>query len=145
MALAGGLRLLGQECPIGSMHAGNRAVVACGRWRPPRGCTCNVLINVAPRSDCIAGHTSSFAGSRAGFSSRQCQRHVRVCRAPAVRATASSKVNKVVLAYSGGLDTSVILKWLQDTYDCEVITFTADLGQVGGGAVTSAEVASASA
>ena len=39
------------------------------------------------------------------------------------------KVAKVVLAYSGGLDTSVILKWLQDTYDCEVITFTADIGQ----------------
>jgi argininosuccinate synthase len=40
-----------------------------------------------------------------------------------------SKVNKVVLAYSGGLDTSVILKWLQDTYQAEVVTFTADLGQ----------------
>ncbi|AUN95502.1 argininosuccinate synthase [Pseudazoarcus pumilus] len=40
-----------------------------------------------------------------------------------------SDVNKVVLAYSGGLDTSVILKWLQDTYGCEVVTFTADLGQ----------------
>jgi argininosuccinate synthase len=39
------------------------------------------------------------------------------------------EVKKVVLAYSGGLDTSVILKWLQDTYQCEVITFTADLGQ----------------
>jgi argininosuccinate synthase len=39
------------------------------------------------------------------------------------------KVEKVVLAYSGGLDTSVILKWLQETYECEVITFTADLGQ----------------
>ncbi|MCW5732235.1 MAG: argininosuccinate synthase [Alphaproteobacteria bacterium] len=38
-------------------------------------------------------------------------------------------VKKVVLAYSGGLDTSVILKWLQVTYDCEVVTFTADLGQ----------------
>ncbi len=38
-------------------------------------------------------------------------------------------VNKVVLAYSGGLDTSVILKWLQDEYDCEVVTFTADIGQ----------------
>ncbi len=38
-------------------------------------------------------------------------------------------VNKIVLAYSGGLDTSVILKWLQQTYDCEVVTFTADLGQ----------------
>lgn len=41
----------------------------------------------------------------------------------------TNKINKVVLAYSGGLDTSVILKWLQETYDCEVITFTADLGQ----------------
>ncbi|MCK9635727.1 MAG: argininosuccinate synthase [Methylobacter tundripaludum] len=40
-----------------------------------------------------------------------------------------SEINKVVLAYSGGLDTSVILKWLQDVYDCEVVTFTADLGQ----------------
>ena len=38
-------------------------------------------------------------------------------------------VNKVVLAYSGGLDTSVILRWLQDEYQCEVVTFTADLGQ----------------
>ena len=42
---------------------------------------------------------------------------------------AKSKVNKVVLAYSGGLDTSVILKWLEDEYDCEVVTFTADIGQ----------------
>lgn len=41
----------------------------------------------------------------------------------------SSDVKKVVLAYSGGLDTSVILKWLQDTYQCEVVTFTADIGQ----------------
>ncbi|MEM7094802.1 MAG: argininosuccinate synthase [Actinomycetota bacterium] len=39
------------------------------------------------------------------------------------------EVNKVVLAYSGGLDTSVILKWLEEEYDCEVVTFTADLGQ----------------
>ena len=41
----------------------------------------------------------------------------------------SQKVKKVVLAYSGGLDTSVILKWLQENYGCEVVTFTADLGQ----------------
>jgi argininosuccinate synthase len=39
------------------------------------------------------------------------------------------EIRKVVLAYSGGLDTSVILKWLQDTYGCEVVTFTADIGQ----------------
>jgi argininosuccinate synthase len=41
----------------------------------------------------------------------------------------SREIKKVVLAYSGGLDTSVILKWLQETYKCEVVTFTADLGQ----------------
>ncbi len=40
-----------------------------------------------------------------------------------------SDIKKAVLAYSGGLDTSVILKWLQDTYGCEIVTFTADLGQ----------------
>ena len=38
-------------------------------------------------------------------------------------------IKKVVLAYSGGLDTSVILKWLMETYNCEVVTFTANLGQ----------------
>lgn len=43
--------------------------------------------------------------------------------------SASRPIKKVVLAYSGGLDTSVILKWLQDKYDAEVVTFTADLGQ----------------
>src|SRR3546814_1603760 len=41
----------------------------------------------------------------------------------------SSSRRKIALAYSGGLDTSVILKWLQDTYDAEVVTFTADIGQ----------------
>ncbi len=44
---------------------------------------------------------------------------------------AKGKVKKVVLAYSGGLDTSVILKWLQTEYGAEVVTFTADLGQGG--------------
>ena len=47
-------------------------------------------------------------------------------KAPAPK---SKKIKKVVLAYSGGLDTSIILKWLQATYGCEVVTFTADLGQ----------------
>ena len=41
----------------------------------------------------------------------------------------SKDINKVVLSYSGGLDTSIILKWLRETYDCEIVTFTADLGQ----------------
>ena len=40
-----------------------------------------------------------------------------------------SEINKVVLAYSGGLDTSVIVKWLQQEYQCEVVTFTPDIGQ----------------
>ena len=48
---------------------------------------------------------------------------------PKAPATRSKKIKKVVLAYSGGLDTSIILKWLQETYGCEVVTFTADLGQ----------------
>ncbi|MFV2059958.1 MAG: argininosuccinate synthase [Gammaproteobacteria bacterium] len=43
--------------------------------------------------------------------------------------SSKAKINKVVLAYSGGLDTSIILKWLEDSYDCEVVTFTADIGQ----------------
>ena len=44
-------------------------------------------------------------------------------------ASKAKKIKRVVLAYSGGLDTSIILKWLQETYGCEVVTFTADLGQ----------------
>ena len=46
-----------------------------------------------------------------------------------IKKVETNKVDKVVLAYSGGLDTSVILKWLQDVYHCEVVTFTADIGQ----------------
>ena len=44
-------------------------------------------------------------------------------------ATPTTPPKKVVLAYSGGLDTSIILKWLQTEFGCEVVTFTADLGQ----------------
>ncbi len=56
---------------------------------------------------------------------------VPILRAPFATAARAmtTPVKKVVLAYSGGLDTSVILKWLQETYACEVVTFTADLGQ----------------
>ena len=43
--------------------------------------------------------------------------------------TSKKPVKKVVLAYSGGLDTSIILHWLKEHYNCEVVTFTADLGQ----------------
>lgn len=76
-----------------------------------------------------------FSGTRASTRPSSSRRvaPARVGRVSAVRAEASSKgIKKVVLAYSGGLDTSVILKWLQDTYNCEVVTFTADLGQVRG-------------
>jgi argininosuccinate synthase len=48
---------------------------------------------------------------------------------PALTSDKAFMPKKVVLAYSGGLDTSIILKWLQTEYGCEVITFTADLGQ----------------
>ncbi|GMH40405.1 hypothetical protein BSKO_08309 [Bryopsis sp. KO-2023] len=54
---------------------------------------------------------------------------IRSRRTLACRASKEQDVKKVVLAYSGGLDTSVILKWLEVTYNCEVVTFTADLGQ----------------
>ncbi|MBT4184874.1 MAG: argininosuccinate synthase, partial [Deltaproteobacteria bacterium] len=40
-----------------------------------------------------------------------------------------NKINKIVLAYSGGLDTSVIIKWLKEKYECEIIAFAADVGQ----------------
>src|ERR1700749_886068 len=50
-------------------------------------------------------------------------------RDPPDGAMITQQVNRVVLAYSGGLDTSIILRWLRETYNCEVVTFTADLGQ----------------
>lgn len=73
---------------------------------------------------------SSYAGCRCR-NTQHPRLPARVSRVSAVRANALTKqVNKVVLAYSGGLDTSVILTWLKEVYDCEVVTFTADLGQV---------------
>ena len=67
------------------------------------------------------------------FGLRNAARPTRAGRAgPGTEVTgmmAQKSVKKVVLAYSGGLDTSIILKWLQTTYQCEVVTFTADLGQ----------------
>lgn len=88
----------------------------------------------------LAGHAHAIALRRSSLQGARLT--VPLARAPdaarqsrlVVRAgqlMGGKKVNKVVLAYSGGLDTSVILTWLRDTYDCEVVTFTADLGQVG--------------
>src|SRR5207244_11171947 len=63
-------------------------------------------------------------GEQGGAREREDGREARL-----MTSSAMSAVRKVVLAYSGGLDTSVILRWLQDTYRCEVVTFTADIGQ----------------
>src|SRR6266540_4352511 len=66
----------------------------------------------------------------AGTSPAITNERVRPCGREYAMADAEKRpVKKVVLAYSGGLDTSIILKWLQTTYGCEVVTFTADLGQ----------------
>jgi argininosuccinate synthase len=70
-----------------------------------------------PSGPCgLAGHTWRRTGDAGDRTMPQGDAHKR-------------RVKKVVLAYSGGLDTSIILKWLQTTYGCEVVTFTADLGQ----------------
>src|SRR3990170_3294851 len=71
-----------------------------------------------------AGHRAAadFSGSRAS-------RRLESVFFPLGTDRIMPDIKKVVLAYSGGLDTSVILKWLQDTYHCEVVTFTADIGQ----------------
>jgi hypothetical protein len=129
--------------PFFSFDACAVTEVVCGHWchssssdhlgcsraaRPYAACL------LLPTVQMPSGAQSAFTGARVPARTRSSSRHVapaRVSRVSAVRAQASSKaVKKVVLAYSGGLDTSVILKWLQDTYNCEVVTFTADLGQV---------------
>jgi argininosuccinate synthase len=68
-------------------------------------------------------------GATVGGRNRRRLRQTRVSAPMSKSPSRSSKPKKVVLAYSGGLDTSIILKWLQTTYGCEVVTFTADLGQ----------------
>ena len=72
------------------------------------------------------GELANSKPSRLAKSSTQ-----KVAKKADVKSTGESgeKLKRVVLAYSGGLDTSVILKWLQDAYQCEVVTFTADIGQ----------------
>ncbi|MGM5009787.1 MULTISPECIES: argininosuccinate synthase [Rhizobium] len=62
-------------------------------------------------------------------SQASCARHDLSLQASIWRRLMARQIDKIVLAYSGGLDTSIILKWLQETYGCEVVTFTADLGQ----------------
>ena len=84
-----------------------------GRRSPPPEPSC-----AAPASTCTSASPA--------YSPRGSQPFHRDSREAVSMAT---DIKKVVLAYSGGLDTSIILKWLQETYGCEVVTFTADLGQ----------------
>ena len=74
-----------------------------------------------------------MASSRATWAEMtiQTESDLKISRSNVKKKIADKPIKKVVLAYSGGLDTSVILKWLQDTYHCEVVTFTADIGQGG--------------
>ncbi len=74
---------------------------------------------------------TSVPGRTAAVLPARAQRARTVSAQAAAKGKFWGKAKKVVLAYSGGLDTSIILKWLQDEYGCEVVTFTADLGQVG--------------
>jgi argininosuccinate synthase len=77
----------------------------------------------------LSAKNLSWASKSNVASPRSTQSRTRTCTVTRATSGPSGEVKKVVLAYSGGLDTSIILKWLQDTYNCEVVTFTADLGQ----------------
>lgn len=92
------------------------------RWRLAAG-----LALASTQKACLRGSPLASGRRSSGSPARPARTGALTCQA----SEAKAKVNKVVLAYSGGLDTSVILKWLQQEYDCEVVTFTADLGQVG--------------
>ncbi len=83
---------------------------------------------VSSKFDTTMSKTTKSAKSKAVKAAKATQPVVAPVAKPAT-AAAGQKVKKVVLAYSGGLDTSIILKWLQDEYNCEVVTFTADIGQ----------------
>ncbi|DBA78482.1 hypothetical protein WJX79_002047 [Trebouxia sp. C0005] len=103
------------QVPTSSMNACNLSASATGSHRA----AAQTL-----RSSSLQGTRLTVPSARAAVSSR---RNCLIVKASQL--LGGKKVNKVVLAYSGGLDTSVILTWLKETYDCEVVTFTADLGQ----------------
>ena len=126
-------QLVPDECGIVLLAMPERRLASASNAAAPTG----PLINVCP--DCAGsdmGTVLTHAPAALSRSTFAPQRSGKTARRQSVRVqalttgTGGKKVNKVVLAYSGGLDTSVILKWLQETYDCEVVTFTADLGQV---------------
>ncbi len=99
------------------------------------------------RAAAPALHRSSLQGTRltVPHARASCSPRQQRLTVKAAQTLGGKKVNKVVLAYSGGLDTSVILTWLKQTYDCEVVTFTADLGQVGYDVLTAKCLSSADA
>ncbi|DBB00397.1 TPA: hypothetical protein ACH3X3_002120 [Trebouxia sp. C0006] len=103
------------QVPTASMNACNLAASATGSHRA----AAQTL-----RISSLQGTRLTVLSARAAVTSRRNRLIVK-----AAQLLGGKKVNKVVLAYSGGLDTSVILTWLKQTYDCEVVTFTADLGQ----------------
>lgn len=122
------------------MHCGRIWVHTLSRLYCPRDVTVRILHR---RANCVhcagsgqaaaqALHRSSLQGVRLTVANARASAPSRRNRlvVKAAQLLGGKKVNKVVLAYSGGLDTSVILTWLKETYDCEVVTFTADLGQV---------------
>ncbi|DBB00779.1 hypothetical protein WJX77_002042 [Trebouxia sp. C0004] len=103
------------QVPTASMNACNLSASATGS----HSAAAQTL-----RSSSLQGTRLTVSSARAAVTSRRNRLIVK-----AAQLLGGKKVNKVVLAYSGGLDTSVILTWLKQTYDCEVVTFTADLGQ----------------
>src|SRR5262245_15826087 len=100
-----------------------RIGVSSAAWRSSRAATLESLREISPRPRPC--RFRAFPLSPRGLLTIVARRHASANQGK----TMARDIKKVVLAYSGGLDTSVILKWLQTTYGCEVVTFTADLGQ----------------
>src|SRR5690606_16651918 len=126
-----GRRIAGRPSPCPASRCPSRPPNRClaPRQRPPSRRRHRLLPPPLPEP----GRRSSLSLCRSCLS-RPCKSTASAGRIPGfpynpVELIGMADVKKVVLAYSGGLDTSVILKWLQDTYNCEVVTFTADLGQ----------------
>src|SRR5476649_1679124 len=92
------------------------------------GGLCGQAVSCADRTLAACRMRSPCASRHSPYSPRAFK-DLRTVRRKDRHRMAKANINKVVLAYSGGLDTSIILKWLQTTYGCEVVTFTADLGQ----------------
>src|SRR5690606_12550612 len=102
--------------------ATGRMAIATGHPKKPSRCRSFIIPTGPERAEKGACEAAAF---RLVCAANSPELQIPSSRLPVM----SQQIKKVVLAYSGGLDTSVILKWLQTTYNCEVVTFTADLGQ----------------